>query len=64
MKYLVAIDGSLFAKAAFYTALTMAQKNQHSELFIMTVVDELETHWQFSLPFSMMSDESTVITLQ
>ena len=60
MKYLVAVDGSLYAKAAFYTALALAQKNQNAELYIMTVVDELETHWQFSLPFSMMTDESSV----
>lgn len=60
MKYLVAVDGSSNAKAAFYTALSLAQRSTDAELFILTVIDEIDTHWQFALPFNMLADESTL----
>jgi len=58
VKYLVAVDGSSNAKAAFYTALSLASRNiEANDLYILTIIDEIDTHWQFSLPFGMVGDE-------
>ena len=60
--YLVPVDGSRNALAAFYTALSMMKKDQ-DELFIVTVVSHFETRQviKISTPTQLQHLQENVI---